>query len=618
MGPRGIRRNPAKATLRSAGDFFADPRSTRSRVSRFGSQAQKQAGTVTVPVISGVVPYGLFRRYMPRGCEYITILRHPVERMIAQYESLVAPAGRGDDAAAALWDALNWQPLVLDNAATRLLCGSESPADDPTPQALERAKENLAGFALVGIEERLDEWIALLDRMIGLGPAPGWKESLDGAPGSTALPETQRRLIAERNALDLELYEFASALLDERLAPTAVVGGEPNAQNEEVPRFPAVPKRAEDRAIRIIDGPTGTEQPPSAVIARDERSPEVRFFGYSPQDLALLRQVAGSTDVRNGAPPIKRFKNLIYQPRADVLYDESGEQVPETRRTRGASLDAMLRSPPERIEIPEDAPIFDRPILYYGKVLNHWGVFHTEGISRLWAACGDEVPSDALLAGFGLRVRSPASKKGVPTFIKEFFDLAGFGADRFVDFGHPTWLAEVYVPHPSFIIKTGGFGSHSAVPERIAERVCSSGRTIRDEPVYLSRTQLPEKKKRYFEEERLEDLLRGRGVRVVHAQRMSLEDQVRLFNEHTVFIGCVGSAFHSLLYALPDQSRRSFVIEGGLNRHTANYLTIDLLKCVEANYICIKPLDPPRPHVLLGRLDVEAAEAWLTSLGAIS
>ncbi len=89
-----------------------------------------------------------------------------------------------------------------------------------------------------------------------------------------------------------------------------------------------------------------------------------------------------------------------------------------------------------------------------------------------------------------------------------------------------------------------------------------------------------------------------------------------MFNEHSHFIGCNGSAFHSLMYALPDRPLRTIMIDNSVNHHLATYFMIDLIKNVEANYVYIEALDRPGRKPI-GTLDVGAAVEWLSALSAI-
>lgn len=84
------------------------------------------------------------------------------------------------------------------------------------PERLERAKEGLASVDVLGLQERFDEFCEeLTDRF-------GWDL---GAPRRDMVGESDdasagfRARIAEDNAMDVELYEFARRLYEERRAP---------------------------------------------------------------------------------------------------------------------------------------------------------------------------------------------------------------------------------------------------------------------------------------------------------------------------------------------------------------------------------------------------------------
>jgi hypothetical protein len=104
------------------------------------------------------------------------------------------------------------------NLATRFLCGDSTPSELPAV-ALDIAKENLRTFTFVGIQERFEESIVLLQRRLHLGNVP--HRSVHVArerPRAEDIPGEQRALILERNRLDAELYAFGLALFDDAVA----------------------------------------------------------------------------------------------------------------------------------------------------------------------------------------------------------------------------------------------------------------------------------------------------------------------------------------------------------------------------------------------------------------
>jgi len=216
--------------VRAPGNIFRSVDRTRSGLKRLA--AGRHLG---LRVVAGHVPFGLACTLMPEGTRYVTLLRDPVERALSHYEharthhhrplsprptrARPSAAALPIAAALALEDAIARDEHLLDNLATRMLCDAESPYGDLPDDALESAKRNLRDrFELVGLTERMDESIVLLDRLLGTGRAPYTSRRVrrrraGGKPSADALAE-----IGRRNALDLELYAFAGELFAERVA----------------------------------------------------------------------------------------------------------------------------------------------------------------------------------------------------------------------------------------------------------------------------------------------------------------------------------------------------------------------------------------------------------------
>lgn len=89
-----------------------------------------------------------------------------------------------------------------------------------TPERLERAKERLASVDALGLQERFDEFCRELTRRFGwkLGPEP---HAMRGGPVEAT--DEFRSRIAEDNAMDIELYEFARQLYEHRTEPRGSV-----------------------------------------------------------------------------------------------------------------------------------------------------------------------------------------------------------------------------------------------------------------------------------------------------------------------------------------------------------------------------------------------------------
>jgi hypothetical protein len=189
-------------------------------------------------VAIGHVPLGVFREALPEDTRYMTFLREPVDRVLSHYyrhldHKLVATSS--------LEEALEKGVPDICDLSTRFLSGTTSATDPLGSEHLETAKANLADFAFVGIQERFEESVAILKRMLELGPVRYENQHVSGdRPTASTISAERRRLILERNAMDSELYEFGVKLF-ERAVEEA--GPSLAAEAEEI------------RGGRIVNGP---------------------------------------------------------------------------------------------------------------------------------------------------------------------------------------------------------------------------------------------------------------------------------------------------------------------------------------------------------------------------
>ncbi|MGB3613050.1 MAG: sulfotransferase family 2 domain-containing protein, partial [Elainellaceae cyanobacterium] len=189
-------------------------------------QAMPEAQRRQLRLIHGHMPFGI-HQYLSQPSTYFTMLRHPVDRVISHYYFILnSPEHSGYPVARAARNITQYVICGLqeqtNNVQTRHLSGVGGTVDfgECTARHLQQAKRNLeTEFILAGTSEQFDATLLLLGQKLGWTPSPYPKLNVN--PSRRKRDELPRQAIAmiERyNALDLELYRYATERLQQQIA----------------------------------------------------------------------------------------------------------------------------------------------------------------------------------------------------------------------------------------------------------------------------------------------------------------------------------------------------------------------------------------------------------------
>jgi hypothetical protein len=165
------------------------------------------------------------------GFTTLTLLREPVERTLSylRHHRIMTPADRDSPLETIYHDSFRFHGLVHNHMVKMFSLTQADMSDgvltrvDFTPEHLELAKERLAAVDVLGLQEDFDEFCAELVRRFG------WRLGEPLHANRTEAFEVSdafRARIAEDNAMDVELYEFAVEIYEKRRArPIAALGG---------------------------------------------------------------------------------------------------------------------------------------------------------------------------------------------------------------------------------------------------------------------------------------------------------------------------------------------------------------------------------------------------------
>lgn len=185
-----------------------------------------------IRVYTGHFPF-ITSELMQEELTTLTLLRDPVERTISLLRQFkrkapwVQDPDRRPPLASKTLEEVYDHPLVfgplVHNHQTKIF--SMKPSDAPESymdvvevdeSRLALAKHNLSQVDVVGLTERYDEFLDEVEARFG------WVVERDARANATPASEIQpvsdtlRQRIAEDNALDMELYEYAKDLVDRR------------------------------------------------------------------------------------------------------------------------------------------------------------------------------------------------------------------------------------------------------------------------------------------------------------------------------------------------------------------------------------------------------------------
>jgi hypothetical protein len=188
-------------------------------------------------VVVGHFGFGL-HTLIARPSIYLTMFRHPVERVISLYNHLKRWPSYGQNEPSLQLG--GWKPferevslsdfirdyslLELDNDQTRRVAGEDPDLGRCTRSLLELAKSNIKQhFSFVGVTDRFEESLRVAADVLGWSTQTTSRKNLvnERREPDSLISLKAKEAILERNELDLELYSFANEWLNDRLGAAA-------------------------------------------------------------------------------------------------------------------------------------------------------------------------------------------------------------------------------------------------------------------------------------------------------------------------------------------------------------------------------------------------------------
>lgn len=226
-------------------------------------------------------------------------------------------------------------------------------------------------------------------------------------------------------------------------------------------------------------------------------------------------------------------------PGDDVLFgrggvlDERGQYVP-------------LSGIPGRIQnsYSFENPVFqDTKVVYCGYLVNHWGHFLVEAVTRLWYALEQDETIDKYV--FFVNEQEERTVKGN---YKEFFVLLGIW-DKLELVSTPTTYREVVVPQIAFQCMGYYSPQYLAVFDTIADNSPKDPSWESYEKIYFTRSHFAKENGYEFGLDSLDDYFIRNGFQILAPEKIPLSQMIFYLRNAKEIASMSGSTPHNMLFA---------------------------------------------------------------------
>lgn len=189
----------------------------------------------------------------------------------------------------------------------------------------------------------------------------------------------------------------------------------------------------------------------------------------------------------------------------------------------------------------------DEKVVYCGYLINHWGHFLVEAVSRLWYFLENDITIDKYV--FFIEEGSNREIKGN---YKEFLVLLGVW-DKIEIINTPTMYREVVVPELGYKWRAHYSIQFLNVFETVANNANINCETILPNKIFFSRSALAKASGCEFGLDSIDDFYKQNGYEVLFPECISLSQMIAYIRNADVCAAFSGSLPHNMLFAKEGQ-----------------------------------------------------------------
>lgn len=220
------------------------------------------------------------------------------------------------------------------------------------------------------------------------------------------------------------------------------------------------------------------------------------------------------------------------------VVDENGQYVP-------------MSAIPGRVEgsyAVENPEFRDEKVVYCGYLVNHWGHFLIEGVTRLWYFLENDPTIDKYV--FFLDENETREIKGNYRLFLELLKIW----DKLEIINRPTTYREMIIPELGIHARRAYTPKLLAVFDTIAENIQPQPDWDTPEKIYFSRSQLQKGKAFEFGFDALDDFYGKNGYTILFPEKVPLDRMIYYIRSAKVVASLSGSLPHNMLFARQGQT----------------------------------------------------------------
>src|SRR5215210_5194987 len=298
----------------------------------------------------------------------------------------------------------------------------------------------------------------------------------------------------------------------------------------------------------------GSIQPPPG--SRFLEPGDFSFHGFGELRRDELRKIS-KLGIRSDPPAVSVVEGAIFVPNGVESNTDHSKVAGGIVKPDGQPIDAAqlhrkggkhFGGLSEAVSISAER-VLDEDVVYLGPLFGHYGRVLLESLARVWYL-SEVDPSVKVVFNNTTTMQDDELIPVAPgPWVFKLLSLFGIPLERILALEEPTRLRRAIVPETLFEQLDSAHVDMVRPFREVAARVAADV-TVSDQPLYLSRRRLTSRERLVVGESELEDLLREHGFAIAYPETMTIEDQIRLINSHSDIFSGVGSAAHSILFAL--------------------------------------------------------------------